>query len=117
MVSSSAPDPAEVRTFNRNESGQFGENINAAFEVRLANTERRMVFGYDGPNNRGVIQASEKGVAARKLSLNPYSGDVEIGDGTISAVFVSIPGIGLRKMEVGAPNSDGTGYRGFRCLN
>ena len=111
------PDPAEVRTFNRNESGQFGENINAAFEVRLANTERRMVFGYDGPNNRGVIQAGEKGVAARKLSLNPYSGDVEIGDGTVSAVFVSIPGIGLRKMEVGAANSDGTGYRRFRCLN
>ena len=111
------PEPAEVRTYNRNESGTFGENINAAFEVRLANSEKRMVFGYDGPNNRGVIQSAEKGVAARELAINPYSGDVKIGGGTASNVFVSIPGLGLKKVEVGDVNSGGTGYRMLRVLN
>lgn len=111
------PNPAETRTWNRSQSGEIGEAYEPALSANLTGSGKRVLFGYEGPNNRGVIQASEKGVAAQKLSINPYSGDVELGDGTIAAVYVSIPGIGLKKVEVGAADSGGAGYRMLRVLN
>lgn len=59
-------------------------------------------MAYDGPNNRGILQASDRGNAAQTLHINPYSGNVTLGDGTISEVRVSIPGLGLRKLELTA---------------
>lgn len=111
------PSAAETRTWNKNQSGEIGEAYEPALSANLTGTSKRVLFGYDGPNNRGIIQSSEKGVAARKLSLNPYSGDIELGDGTIAAVYVSIPGLGLKKLELGAVDSGGTGYRMLRVLN
>ena len=112
------PNPAPTRMWNRNESGgTVGEVRPAALEVRAFGTGKRLVGYFDAPANIAILQSIEPGVSVRGLDLNPYGGAVRIGSTTGSEVWVSIPGMGLKKLELGAADSAGAGYRTLRVLN
>ena len=77
---------------------------------------KKIAFGYDDVNDAAVVQSLHEGVAPKPLLLNPSGGDVDLG-GSTSVVRVNIPGVGMREVTKGLPDSGGTGFRTLLISN
>lgn len=92
-----------------NAGGVVGETAGSILEVNRASSAKKLAMGVD-PTGIGRIQAVEDGVAVKPLTLNDAGGEVRIG-GPTSEVWVNFPGVGIRKLALGAADSGGAGLR------
>ena len=84
---------------------------NSAFASN-ANSNLSCYIGHDGTNNRPFIQAATGNAgSAFSLLINPYGGDVSIGNGNV------VMGTSGKGIDFGVTTPDGTGTVGSEVLN
>lgn len=97
------------------DGGVVGETAGSIAEVIRTGSAKKLAMGV-APDGTARLQAVEPGVGLRRLTLNDAGGDVQVG-GETGGVWVNIPGTGLRRLELGAADSGGSGFRQVRVAN